>query len=162
MERILEEKDNLLNKASELEGKVIELDHIQRNDIESLENRVEATVVELRAAKEDNSHLLIALNKAESAFAEADSKFVTFRDKYYSKKTEANVLRDKVDKLTAEISRLKNENARFADIFENKKVQVSISENKSKVSGDDQGVPRHQEHHRGFQARGYKEVLKFF
>lgn len=131
--RILGEKDDLLRKAGELEGKVIELDQIQRNDIEGLENRVESTILELRSAKEDNANLLIALSKAETALTEADSKFVTFRDKYYSKKTEANVLRDKVDKLIAEISRLKSENSRYNEALDNKRVQVAMNENKNKV-----------------------------
>lgn len=133
LERILEEKDDILQKASELESKVIELDNIQRNDIESLETRVESTIYELRSAKEDNSNLLTALSKTESALADTDSKLSTFKDKYYSKKTEANVLRDKIEKLTSEISRLKADNSRMTDIFENKRVQVSVNENKSKV-----------------------------
>ena len=142
LSRILDEKDDLLSKASELEGKVLELDNIQRNDIESLEHRVESTIIELRSAKEDNSNLLVALSRAESALGEVDSKFVTFRDKYYSKKTEANVLRDKVDKLISEISRLKSENSRYTEVLEHKKVQVAISENKNKVILD---LSRHTE-----------------
>lgn len=148
LSRILEEKDDLLHKASELEGKVIELDHIQRNDIEALEQRVEYTVIELKSAKDDNSNLLVALSKAESALTEADSKYITFRDKYYSKKTEANVLRDKVDKLIAEISRLKSENAKFNEALDNKRVQVSLNENKNKVVYNHLGISRHQKHYR--------------
>lgn len=136
--RILEEKDDLLRKASELEGKVIELDQIQRNDIEGLEHRVECTILELKAAKEDNASLLLALSKAEAALTEADSKYVTFRDKYYSKKTEANVLRDKVDKLIAEIGRLKADNSRFNEALDNRRVQVAVSESKNKVRPADQ------------------------
>lgn len=132
--RILEEKDDLLRKAGELEGKVIELDQIQRNDIEGLEYRVESTILELKSAKEDNSNLLLALSKAETALTEVDSKYVTFRDKYYSKKTEANVLRDKVDKLIAEISRLKSENSKFNEALDHKRVQIAMNENKSKVN----------------------------
>lgn len=94
---------------------------------------MESTILELRSAKEDNANLLIALSKAETALTEADSKFVTFRDKYYSKKTEANVLRDKVDKLIAEISRLKSENSRYNEALDNKRVQVAMNENKNKV-----------------------------
>jgi chromosome segregation ATPase len=138
--RIVEEKDDLLHKAGELEGKVIELDQIQRNDIEGLEQRVERTIMELKSAKDDNANLLHALSKAESALTEADSKYVTFRDKYYSKKTEANVLRDKVDKLLAEISRLKAENSRYNEALDHKRVQVAMNENKNKAYRDIKGI----------------------
>jgi len=132
----MDEKEDLLQKASELEGKVIELDNIQRNDIEALEHRVECTIVELKMAKEDNNALSAALAKAESALAEADSKFVTYRDKYYSKKTEANVLRDKLEKLNADFGRMKTEGQRINEYVETKKTMVSINENKCKAYRD--------------------------
>ncbi len=130
---MMDEKDDLLRKASELEGKVIELDNIQRNDIEALEDRVESTIAELRRAKEDNAALMAALNKAELALTEADGKMVEFKDKYHAKKTETTVLRDKIEKLNAELNRLKMENGRLQDMFESRRYQVSVTENKSKV-----------------------------
>lgn len=130
---MMDEKDDLLRKASELEGKVVELDNIQRNDIEALEDRVESTIAELRRAKEDNAGLLAALNKAELALTEADGKMVEFRDKYHTKKTETNVLRDKIEKLNAELNRLKIENGRLQDMFESRRFQSTVTENKSKV-----------------------------
>lgn len=133
---MVDEKDDLLRKASELEGKVMELDNIQRNDIEGLEERVESTIKELRGAKEDNAGLLAALNKAELALTEADGKMVEFRDKYHAKKTEVNVLRDKVDKLSAELNRMKLENGRLQDMFESRRYQVNVSEHKSKAYRD--------------------------
>lgn len=133
---ILEEKDDILKKAAELEGKVRELDSLQRNDIDSLEMRVESTVDELRLIKQDNSNLLAALSKAESLFTEADSKSVIFSDKYYSKKSEVKALLEKIERMGAEISRLRSDNMKMTKILENRKLQVSIKDNKNKVNYD--------------------------
>ena len=58
---------------------------------------------------------------------------VEFRDKYHTKKTEVNVLKDKIEKLSAELNRMKMENNRLQDMFESRKYQVNVSETKSKV-----------------------------
>lgn len=114
----------------------MELDSIQRNDIENLEQRVESTIVELRIAKDDNTGLSLALSKAEAALADIDSKYVTFKDKYYSKKTEFNVLKDKQDRLIQEMNRLKNENSRLHELMDSRKIQSSASDNKCKAYRD--------------------------
>lgn len=131
---ILEEKDDILKKAAVLEGKVRELDSLQRNDIESLEMRVESTVDELRLITQDNSNLLAALSKAESLFTEADRKSVIFSDKYYSKKSEVKALLEKIERMSAKISRLRSDNMKMTKILEDRKLQVSINDNKNKVN----------------------------
>jgi chromosome segregation ATPase len=133
---MIEQKDDLLQKASELEGKVIELDSMQRNDIEDLERRVESTVLELRIAREENNALTNALSKAESALTEGDGRYVNLRDKYNAKKTEANVLKEKLDRYSSEIAKLRADNAKLADMLESKRMSVAACEVKSKAYRD--------------------------
>lgn len=133
---MLEQKEDLLRKAGELEGKVIELDSMQRNDIEDLERRVESTVLELRLAREENAALANALTKAESALTESDGRYVNLRDKYNSKKTESNVLKDKIDRYIAEINKLRGDNVRLADMIESKRQSSAAGEVKSKAYRD--------------------------
>lgn len=134
--RIVEEKEDLLKKAGELEGQVIELDNIQKNDIESLEQRVESTIHELRIAKNDNTELVAALSKAEIALQDSDSKYNAYKEKYYSKKSEINILKDRLEKHAHEISRLQNENFKLVELSDSKKLTVKMNENKNKAYRD--------------------------
>lgn len=109
---------------------------MQRNDIEDLERRVECTVLELRIAREENNALTNALSKAESALTESDGRYVTLRDKYNSRKTESNIFKEKIERYTNEITKLRADNTRLADLLETKRHFAAAGEIKSKAFRD--------------------------
>lgn len=102
IERLQEEKSDMISKINELEGKIEELDGIQQSDICMLEEKTDALLSELRMCREENERLQQKLGRSEAEMVDAESKYVQYRDKYYNKKTECNVMKDRIDRMSKE------------------------------------------------------------
>jgi chromosome segregation ATPase len=103
---MVEERDDLFQKANDLEERLLAMDRIQTEDIDRLENHVDDIVAQLGMARRDNEQLAHQAADLRLRLEDAEHRHAEMKEKYYHKKSEANVLRDKLERLAAENHRL--------------------------------------------------------
>ncbi len=103
---MVEERDDLFQKANDLEQRLLAMDRIQTEDIDRLEKHVDDIVAQLGMARRDNEQLAQQAADLRLHLEAAEHRLAEAREKYYHKKSEVNVLRDKSDRLASENQRL--------------------------------------------------------